>query len=290
LTNRIYVPNASTLLYGGPGSGKTALAVSSFWDWRKREPVANGKLITFGGEDNPALMVPQSMRETAKGTSLRLISPLLDSQAFLNQFSAIVRRFVADAEEGHPLDVLVIDSLTEFDLMFESTFVDTGEKESQFAKWNALLSEMFALLTRASHTALDCQVIMTARVMEKKRAKQTKQGSSGGDPDYMDFDYYPSMRGSFRLHLPHYFNLVLYQDTGLGRTSDGKVVPAHKTHMVRDGDYYVKNVFEHEWLANESQSYVVNAMWPDLWSRMTRAITNYVPQEAEEITEIADTI
>ncbi len=29
----------STLLYGGPGVGKTALATSSFWDYKKREPI-----------------------------------------------------------------------------------------------------------------------------------------------------------------------------------------------------------------------------------------------------------
>lgn len=281
----------SALLYGGPGAGKTALAVSAFWDWRKKEKVANGKIITFGAEDNPALMIPEECRHTDKGTSLRLTSPLLDSQTFLEQFNLITRRFIKDSEEGHPLDVLVIDGLSEFDLLFEHTYVDTGDKESQFAKWNALLAEMFACMMRASHTALNCQVLMTARVMEKKKAKQGRSGSIAGDPDYIDYDYYPSMRGSFRLHMPHYFNLVLYMETKTARTADGRVVPAHVVNMVRNGDFYIKNQWEHSWLENEKNTAVANVMWPDLWKRMTAADAKYqetLAETSEEISEIID--
>ena len=51
----------STLLYGGPGVGKTALAVSSFWDFLKREPIEgrNGRLLLIGREENDALGVPE---------------------------------------------------------------------------------------------------------------------------------------------------------------------------------------------------------------------------------------
>ena len=201
-----YTPNASTLLYGGPGAGKTALAVSSFWDWRKRESIANGKIITFGAEDNPALAIPEECRHTDKGTSLRLISPMLDDTQFLEQFDLITRRLILDAQEGKHLDVLVIDGLSEFELLFEETYGGGGDN---FAKWSGLLSQMFYMMMRSSHTSLGCQVIMTARVMEKKKAQQSMKSSIGGDPAYMDFDFYPSMRGSFRLHMPHYFNMVL---------------------------------------------------------------------------------
>ena len=281
----VYEPASSTLLYGGPGSGKTALAVSSFWDWRKQEQIANGKLITLGGEDNPALMVPQKCRETAKGTSLRLVSPLLDGQQFLEQLNLILRRLVADAEEGHPLDVLVIDSLSEFDLLYEHTFAGGDDN---FAKWDGLLANLFALMMCASHTALKCQVIMTARVMEKKKAKMFKTSSVAGDPDYVDFDYYPSLRGSFRLHLPHYFNMVLYQETALARNAAGKVVPVHKTNLVRSGGYYVKNVWEHQWLEHEPLPYVVNASWPTIWTKLTGAIAKARSTPEEEITELVD--
>ena len=39
---------SSTLLYGGPGVGKTAPALSSFYDWKNKTLIGDGKLITFG--------------------------------------------------------------------------------------------------------------------------------------------------------------------------------------------------------------------------------------------------
>lgn len=284
----VYDPLASTLLYGGPGGGKTALAVSSFWDWLRHELVVpNGKIITFGAEDNPALCIPQECRETAKGTSLRLTSPLLDGQTFLNDFDKITRRFILDAEEGHPLDVLVIDGMSEFDLLFEMSYQDEGN--DGYAKWNALLSEMFSCMMRATPQALGCPVIVTARVMEKKKAKQIGNKTVDGDPGYMDFDYYPSMRGQFRLHMPHYFNLVLYMDT-VGNLKTGKPVHAASMYKGATSEYYVKNCWEHEWLAADLPERVYNKMWPELWGMLTQATETYDPTQLEtnEDTEIEE--
>ena len=284
----IYTPNASTLLYGGPGTGKTALAVSSFWDWRKHKRIANGKLITFGGEDNPALMIPEECRQTDKGTSLRLTSPMLDETAFLEQFDLITRRLVLDAREGNNLDVLVIDGLSEFDLLFEETYGGAGEGSS-FAKWGALLSQMFSMMMRLSHTSLGCHVIMTARVMEKKSGQQAKQSTVAGDPDWVDFDYYPSMRGSFRLHLPHYFNLVLYMEQKQVRVAEGpragESVPAHIVNLVRHGKFYVKNVWQHQLLASKEETQIINPMWPSLWELLTTTTREYNPtvKDAEKL-------
>jgi hypothetical protein len=276
----VYKPNASTLLYGGPGVGKSALAVSSFWDWRKREPIAKGKLITFGAEDNPALAVPEEFRRTDKGTSLRLTSPLLDDSKFLDQFDAISQRFVYDAEHGESPDVIVIDGLSEFDLLFEATF---GDSDNRFAKWDGLLSQLFSMMMRLHHDVLKCHVIMTARVMEKKKGKQSSTYTP--DPSLYDFDYYPSLRGSFRHHLPHYFSMVLYMDTeqrlAQGGRWDGRVVPVHTVQMVRSGEFYIKNQFEHAWLATEEDTEVVNPMWAQLWGRLTAANAQYESQYKE---------
>lgn len=268
-----YEPLASTLLYGGPGAGKSALAVSAFWNWRKREQVANGKWITFGAEDNPALMVPEEFRHTEKGTSLRLTSPLLDSQAFLDQFDLISRKLLLDAGQGKHLDVLVIDGLSEFDLLFEETYKGSGGEDDSgnFGKWNGLLSQMFSMMMRTTHTALGCHIIMTARVMEKKKAKQTKRATMAGDPGFLDFDYYPSMRGSFRLHMPHYFSMVLYMETRQARVGD-KVQPVHIVNMVRNGDFHVKNQWEWPWIQSGRPSSVANPMWPSLWKMIAGAI------------------
>lgn len=276
-----YTPSTSTLLYGGPGAGKTSLAVSSFWDWQKQEKICNGKLITFGAEDNPALAIPEECRHTDKGTPLRLTSPLLDDREFLNQFNLITRRFVQDAIEGNPLDVLVIDGMSEFDLLFEETFEDD---DNNFAKWNALLSQMFACMMRATHSALQAHVIMTARVMERKKAKQQGRVTMAGDPAYLDYDFYPAMRGAFRQHMPHYFNMVLYMETDTG-VRDGKPIPIHVANMVRTGDYYVKNVWEHAWLAKEPSPKVANPMWYDLWTRQMAANDAWLADQKAKVTQ-----
>lgn len=275
-----YAPNASTLLYGGPGSGKSALAVSSFWDWRKHVQVAKGKLITFGAEDNPALAVPEEFRHTDNGTSLRLTSPLLDDTEFISQFDAISRRFIYDAEHDNSPDVIVVDGMSEFDLLFEETFAD---EENRFAKWEALMTQLFSMMMRLHHDTVKCQVIITARIMERKKAKQPVKGDKGTsyapDPGHYDFDYYPSLRGGFRHHFPHYFSMVLHMDTEQrlveGGRWDGKILPAHVLHMVRTGEFFIKNQFEHAWIATEDDTEVINPMWPDLWQRLTAANARY---------------
>ena len=69
----------STLLYGGPGVGKTALATSSFWDYKKREPIEgrNGRLLLIGREENDALGIPDEF-------IVRFPLPQNDPIAFVN--------------------------------------------------------------------------------------------------------------------------------------------------------------------------------------------------------------
>ena len=259
----IYKPNAQVLLYGLAGAGKTALAVSSFWDWEEKKQVANGKLITFGSEDNPALEIPQEFRETEKGTSMRLTSPLLDNDKFKDQWNLISQKLVADAGKGDCLDVLVIDGITEFDLLFEETYVGGGG-ENNFAKWNDLLSEFYSMMMRISPDVLKCHVIMTARV--------ARQRVRSADSELIDGDLYPSVRGSFRFQLPHYFNLVLYMET-VQANLDGKTIPAHALNVIgSSGDFLTKNVWEHKWLAAGYPNVVLNHTWGEFWDKLTGAM------------------
>src|SRR3990167_8807042 len=180
-----YKPS-STLLYGDAGAGKTALGISSFWDWKAQALVAKGKFITFGGEDNPALNIPEECRElrgpNGERLSLRLTSPSLDSPRFLHEFRTIMNTLLAAAVNGVTLDSLVIDSLTELDLLFEATYA--RDESNNFEMWNALLAEFFAIMMRCNYDALKCAVIMTARVMERRKAGQTKKGATAGDPTF----------------------------------------------------------------------------------------------------------
>ena len=275
-----YMPAAGTLLYGAGGAGKTGLAVSAFWDWMFGKPVADGKLISFGAEDNPALEIPEEFRQTQNGTSLRLTSPLLDSTEFLQQFDLITRKLIYDAENGDKLDVLVIDGLSEFDLLYEHTF-DTGDDEKgNFAKWDGLLNQMFSMMLRIMPSVLGCAVITTARVMEKKKSKQSGKTTMAGDPGWMDFDYYPSLRGSFRLHLPHYFQNVFYMETVPEQAEDGQVIPGHATHLITQGEYLTKCQWEHKLLKAGLTRPVVNLMWPESWAMLTQAIDTKTQGEA----------
>lgn len=274
----IYDPPLSALGYGGPGAGKTATWVSAFWDWRKKKQVANGRLITFGRENNPALGIPPELRTVGSGKdsySLRFAAPSLNSLDWLDNFEGVVDGLLLEAEKGNCLDVLVVDGMSEFDLLFEAVYQRVMTGGDKWDKWDALLNRMFAAMTRLDHEALNCCVLVTARVMEKKKAKQAGRGTIAGDPNFVDFDYYPSMRGSFRLHFPHYFNLVLYMETRLMRVTEGdragEMLPAHVLSMVRTGEFYVKNQWETDWLVAGEDTELVNPNFPDIHRRLVAA-------------------
>jgi len=265
----LYSPPTSGLFYGGPGAGKSALAVSAFYDWRTQTPIARGKWITFGREDNPALTVPQEFRETDNGTSLRLTAPNLDNLDWVKRFEDITDSLIHKAGKGDCLDVLVIDGMSEFDLLYEEATNAEG-----FDMWNDLMSQMFSAMIRLDPEVLNCTILITARVMEKKKAKQGRT-TIPGDPSYIDFDYYPSLRGSFRLHFPHYFNYVLYMETQLMKVAEGKWkgkrLPAHITNMVRTGEFYIKNQYEHGWLETQDTLELVNVSYPTLHKKLMAA-------------------
>lgn len=273
----IYDPPMSVLLYGGPGVGKSATALLAFWDWKKKVQTANGRWITFGRENNPALNVPPELRVVGSGDnalSLRFAQPSLDSFDWLDRFEDVVDGLLLEAEKGNCLDALVVDGMSEFDLLFESCFQQVKGGADKWDKWDELLNRMFAAMTRLDHEALNCVIIVTARVMEKKKSKQSGTSRIAGDPNFIDFDYYPSLRGSFRLHFPHYFNLVSYMETRLMLVTDGEFIgqrlPAHVMNMVRTGEFYVKNQWEYDWMIAGEELEIINPSFPDVHRRLVQ--------------------
>ena len=140
------------------------------------------------------------------------------------------------------------------------------------------------MMMRATHTTLNCHVIMTARVMEKKKARATNKGTMAGDPAFLNFDYYPSMRGTFRQHMPHYFSMVLYVETRQARVGN-KVQPVHVVNMVRNGDFEVKNQWEWGWLQSGRPPSVVNPMWPELWKMVTESMDGAEARSIDTVVE-----
>ena len=261
----------SILAYGYAGSGKTALAVSSFRDWKARKPIRRGKWITLGREDNPALRVPEDAR-------IRLTSPSLDNDDFVSEFAQWMRTIhsannkAIAAGEPVPVEAVVVDGFSEFDILFEETFKRVHEEEhrrSKFRLWNELMTNFFSAIQILDPNELHCHVIVTARVTEKRRGIKDRdtQQVVGGDPDYMDFDYYPNVKGGFKDHFPNYFQIVTYLDTDVGITEiGGKKVraPKHQAHLVRTGDYLVKNNWEYDWLKAGHPDMLVNASFDDI--------------------------
>jgi hypothetical protein len=281
---------ASSLLYGGPGAGKTATALSSFYNWKTGELFGHGKLITFGRENNPALNIPIECRQTPGGSSLHFSSPKLNDFSWVDKFEAACDGLLVAARQGNCLDALVVDGMSEFDLLYESVFQNNEAGGDKFAKWDALLNQMFAAMQRLDPVELNCDVFVTARVMEKKRGSVSRSGSTvAGDPAFLDFDYYPSLRGSFRLHFPHYFNLVLYMETQMKLVTagelKGKRMPAHVLNMVRTGDFYVKNQWEYPWLRGGLPTQLFNPDWPDVREMLLGVSGEVVPSVREELQE-----
>lgn len=259
----------SALIYGFTGAGKTTFGVSAGWDWKNKKQLRRMKWVRFGRERNNALAVPDSMQ-------IHLASPSLDSDQWIRDFSGLLKqiklensRAIAEGKEP-PVEVLVIDGMTEFDLMFEKVHKNLKGDSNKFGMWNDLLEECFSIMQMLDPEELHCHVIVTARVAANKEEKKDNKGTtiSAADPDYIDSDYYPSMRGSFRLNFPHYFDLVLYveRDTVAGSIGGIKKnnVPVHRIRIVPDKKYLVKNHWEYHWLTSGKPDILDNPSFDDV--------------------------
>lgn len=168
------------------------------------------------------------------------------------------------AGKEKPVEVLVIDGMSEFDLLYEATFTAEHGDGNKYAKWDALMNELFGIMQLLDPDELDCHIIVTARVAEKRR------GGDGrvADADFFDSDLIPSLRGQFKNHLPHYFQIVTYFETDVVTGSIGGKrgqIPVHKMKLVRDSkDALVKNQWEHLWLAAGKPSTITNPRFDDV--------------------------
>lgn len=265
----------SHLYYGGPGSGKTYMLVSSFWNVDTHKQLRNGRLLLFGRETNEALLeeIPDKLIK-------RFVSPVEEPLQFVDDFELYMRAVVAEARKGTGPEVLAIDGYSEWNAVFMLEHQARYGVGDKWAGWRAAKDKFIASVQMLNPTTLKAHVLGTARVTERKKGVVNKQGDVvvEADPDWMDFKYYPAMEGWAKENLPHYFGLVSYVDADPGPVTDleGKVRQGthHKYYMVpSETGFWVKNWWEREWFIANMPPLLTNPKFDDILGALESAKT-----------------
>ena len=174
---------------------------------------------------------------------------MLDSNQFLKELNDFTSSLLLAAKRGnYPLDAVVFDGMSEFDLMYEEVYQKTKAGNDAYAKWAALLSECFNLMQRLDPNTIGAHVLFTARIAEKRET----------DPDFVDF-YYPSLRGQFKLNFPYYFNLVTFVEQRVENS-----LPVSYYHLIKTNKFTVKNQWTREWIENKIETKFPNMTFNEL--------------------------
>ena len=244
-----------TLFYGDAGSGKSAIGVSAFWDFKTGKKLREGRWLLIGQEDNDALGVPEELIR-------RFVSPKEDMLKFARDFSLYLEAAVAAARKPNAPEVYVIDSLSEWNHLFLFEHVKSAPSADKWDKYMEAKDRFMAAVQTLDPRVLHAHIIATARVDVRKKGimakRKTDSGSvsevAGDDPGYWsDFKYVPAMEGWPRKNMSHYFDIVSYVEADVAdlKMPDGKIRrgTAHNYYFVPAGDSLVKNRWEHQWLA-----------------------------------------
>ena len=150
-----------------------------------------------------------------------------------------------------------------------------------------LRREFIRLNQTLSAEALDCIMIGSARVTEKKKGFYDKKADEvkGADPSWMELKYYPAMDGWARDYIGHYYQLVTYMDQDIVEVKDEQSKkrvnrPAYRLFMQPGGDYWVKNVWSHLWTYPDP---LENMMFDDVFEKL-----NTITKEEEASGKPAD--
>lgn len=265
------------LITGEGGTGKSYWATSSFWDSLAQSPIMVGKgkdarpvkakLITIGQESVEHLGIPDSYM-TGGGMDFRLKASSLED-GWLQDFAKITQAFVVAARtalakgEPPPLDVVIIDGISEAVLLQNKTFQHHGNK---FATWDHLESMWFGLFQGLDPRELGCHVILTARPMERDTGIITTDDEGHKESEKM---LAPSMRGNFlKRQLSCYFDYAFYIRPDVRKVSTGPraglTSPVHVMHTLANGRYDIKNSQEERWLHAGYPDELVNASFWDV--------------------------
>lgn len=267
------------LLYGDAGSGKSALGVSAFWDFKAGKKLREGRWLLIGQEDNDALGVPEEYIR-------RFISPKDDLLKFAKDFTLYLEASVATANKKGAPEAFIIDSLSEWNHLFlyEHAKKLGGDK---WDKYQEAKDRFIGAVQMLNPRVLNAHVIATARVDQKKNGVKSRSTgeTAGADPEYWsDFKYVPAMEGWPRKNLSHYFDIVSYVEADVAdvRTLSGALRrgSVHRYYMVPSGDFLVKNRWEHQWLRADKPDCLTNPLFDD----MMRELDDAIKQNNERLT------
>lgn len=252
------------LSYGPPGGGKSALCVSSFWNFLENKPILKengepvvGRWIQIGAEVNDELDVPA---EYIKHFSISPTAPL----KFADDLGKYLRTLAAAKTQGKGVDALVLDGLTQFnvDYIYGHEKVD----DKMFAAWRGFKERMTELTQLLNPNLLGCNIFATARVARFKGDRDLAGQEIQGDPDWLKgVEYIPNLDGYFRDQIGHYFSQIVYIHAETAKKG-GKYQTVHKSQWLPGGDYLVKNQAEHKWLKAGRPMFLENVMWPEVQS------------------------
>lgn len=260
----------SILSYGGPGTGKTALGVSSFWDFLKKEPVEGqtGRLLLIGRESNPDLDVPD---EFIKRFPVDRANPL-DFVENLKKYMVTLLAKAKKQPESRPTNI-VLDGFSELGLDFLWAHQEDNPGAGKWDKYSDLKRDLTEIFLMWNPDELQANLFSTARVTRFKKQSKTDSGKViEGDPDWMsDTTYHPALDGFWRDNLGHYFNHIVYHEMTFSAAVEkgGKTVKKSLwlSHWLPTGDYTVKNTAAHKWPLNAT---LENVSWPTVMAALEK--------------------
>ena len=269
------IKSGSFLFYGDAGSGKTAMGVSAFWDYKKLKQVRDGRLITFGREGNDALDVPEELVK-------RFRSPTADPMKFLTDFNTYMAALIVQLEKGQGPEVIVLDGWTEGNQALLYEYEQRGGDGDKWAKYEEAKDSFFAYQRALDPQEFNIFVIATARVDEKKKGILSRRTGevTGADPDYMQgYKYIPAMVGWAKKNMAHYYDIVSYVEGEPGHVKDSKgntrAATLHQYNMIQTGDFLVKNRWEHKWLTTGQPDRLTNPLFDDMIGKLETANEKY---------------
>ncbi len=266
--------NISMMLYGISGGGKTGTGLSGFWDFKQRELIKGtvGRWLRVGVERNSAIAPPaDKIKHIPAEKNPALITQKVEE--YLGALTKGVQNGEFEKKNGK-LTHLLFDGFTELAAQRTAREGSESNKWDTFKAWKESYLNLVQLLD-PGELGLDCHVISTARIGEAKKGQTIRGEDQAGDPEWLEaMGLIPEVDGWARKHLPNAFEYVFYvskervKEVVKGKSTSRVVA---RIHMQSEGEYLVKNQFDHCWFEAGLPNYIDNPTFQDILDLMDKA-------------------